>query len=152
MLTLFCQRRQTLLVEMQRRNKVGGLVDRRLGEHDKTMTVEDKMMERFVQEKMRTHKKSAVFDLEEDDVVEDSLTHMGRPLTFNELVDEARDDFAEADLLSGDESDSQDPRKALKRVRSAEAGEDEEEDDQPERKRTKKEVYEEIIAKSKAHK
>ncbi|KAK3310575.1 nucleolar protein 14 [Chaetomium strumarium] len=149
------RRRQTLLVEMQRRNKVGGLIDRRFGEDDPNMTLEEKMIERFTREQQRNHKKSAVFDLEEDDDEPmGGLTHMGRPLFDDDEVEPARDDFEEEELPSGDESDSsRAERRRLKRQRLAEAAEEqEEEDEQPERKKTKKEIYEEIIAKSKFHK
>ena len=142
---------------MQRRNKVGGLIDRRFGEDNPNMSLEDKMMERFTREQQRNHKKSSMFDLEEDDEAMGGLTHMGRPL-FDDDEDQApvKDDFDEEDLPSGDESDnSRAERRMLKRQRRAEAaGEQEEEDDdddQPERKKTKKEIYEEIISKSKLH-
>ncbi|KAH6854249.1 nucleolar protein 14 [Chaetomium sp. MPI-CAGE-AT-0009] len=151
------RRRQTLLVEMQRRNKVGGLIDRRFGEDDPNMSLEDKMMERFTREQQRNHKKSSMFDLEEDDEPMGGLTHMGKPLFDDDDEDQApvKDDFDEEDLPSGDESDnSRAERRMLKRQRRAEAAgeqEEEEDDDQPERKKTKKEIYEEVIAKSKLH-
>lgn len=153
---MYRQRRQTLLVEMQRRNKVGGLIDRRFGEDDPNMSLEEKMMERFTREQQRNHKKSSMFDLEEDDESMGGLTHLGRPL-FDDDEDQVpvKDDFDEEDLASGDESDnSRAERRMLKRQRRAEAGEEQEEeddDDQPERKKTKKEIYEEIISKSKQH-
>ncbi|KAK4239805.1 nucleolar protein 14 [Achaetomium macrosporum] len=148
------RRRQTLLVEMQRRNKVGGLIDRRFGEDDPNMSLEEKMIERYTREQQRNHKKSAVFDLEEDDEPMGGLTHMGKPLFDDDEEEPARDDFDEEDLPSGDESDSsRAERRRLKRQRLAGAAEEQEEEDgQPERKKTKKEIYEEIIAKSKLHK
>ncbi|KAL2270135.1 hypothetical protein VTJ83DRAFT_2319 [Remersonia thermophila] len=153
------KRRETLLVELQRRNKVGGIIDRRFGEDDPNMSLEDKMIERYTREQMRNHKKSSTFDLEDEDESAGRLTHMGRPL-FDDDDDEdvgeigVRDDFDEEDLPSGDESDtSRAERRRLKRLRLEEAAaEQEEEDGQPERKKTKKEIYEEIIAKSKLHK
>ncbi|KAK4105473.1 Nop14-like protein [Parathielavia hyrcaniae] len=148
------RRRQTLLVEMQRRNKIGGLIDRRFGENDANLSLEDKMIERYTREQQRAHKKSSMFDLDDDEPI-GGLTHMGRPL-FDDDEDEApvKDDFDGEDLPSGDESDSsRAERRILKRQRLEEAvAEQEEEDGQPERKRTKKEIYEEIIAKSKLHK
>jgi nucleolar protein 14 len=151
------RRRQTLLLEMQRRNKVGGLVDRRFGENDPSMTLEDKMIERFTREQQRSHKKGSMFDLEDDDdePSEGFLTHGGKAISFNEDEEALRDDFADEELPSGDESDvSNVERKRLKRLRLEQAEEEEglEEDGQPERKKTKKEIYEEIIAKSKLHK
>ncbi|KAF4594777.1 rRNA maturation protein [Ophiocordyceps camponoti-floridani] len=144
------RRRQNLLVEMQRRNKVGGILDRRFGENDPTMTPEQKMLERFALEKQRSHNKSSLFDLEDDDASGVELTHMGKSLTFG---DEPVDDFNEEDLDAADDSDvSVRERQRLKRVRSMAAGAGEEEAEQPERKKSKKEVMQEIIAKSKMHK
>ena len=150
------RRRGTLLVEMQRRNKVGGLVDRRFGENDPTMSLEDKMIERFTREQQRNLKKGSVFDLEDDndELGEDFLTHGGKKISFGD-EEYLRDDFAEKDLPSGDESaGSLTEKKRLKRLRFEQAGEEDspEEDNQPERKKSKKEIYEEIIAKSKLHK
>jgi nucleolar protein 14 len=142
---------------MQRRNKVGGILDRRFGENDPDMAPEDKMLERFAHEKQKTHKKTSLFDLEGDEPIV-SLTHQGQALTFNgPNVD---DDFEEEDLGSGDESDSSmaHEKRLLKRMRLAEAlaadGETEEgaDDGQPDRKKTKQEVMKEVIAKSKMHK
>ncbi|KAJ4008919.1 nucleolar complex protein 14 [Fusarium irregulare] len=144
------RRRQTLLVEMQRRNKVGGILDRRFGENDPTMAPEDKMLERFAREKQRSHKKNSMFDLEDDEPSE-SLTHMGKSINFDDL-----DDFKEDDLDEDYDSDgSVRERQRLKRIRALAAegsdGEDEE-NGEPERKKTKKEVMEEVIAKSKYYK
>lgn len=149
------QRRQTLLVEMQRRNKVGGLIDRRFGENDPNMSLEDKMIERFTREQLRKHKKSSAFDLEDDDEPVGGLTHMGKPLFEDDDNDAVpvKDDFEEEDLPSGDESDtSRAERRMLKRQRLLEAVEGlDEDEEQPERKKTKKEIYEEVIAKSKLY-
>ncbi|KAI8632062.1 Nop14-like protein [Xylariaceae sp. FL1651] len=145
------RRRQTLLVEMNRRNKTGGIRDQRFGENDASMTYEEKMMQRFVKEKQSY--KASMFDLEDDEPTE-GLTHMGKTLPFLE-----KDDFEETDLLdlegseSGNES-AGNPR-SLKRVRDldeAESGDDEDAKGEPERKKTKQEVYNEIITKSKLHK
>ncbi|KAF7559789.1 hypothetical protein G7046_g4378 [Stylonectria norvegica] len=150
-LTKFQQRRETLLVEMQHRNKVGGILDRRFGENDPTMAPEEKMLERFAREKQRSHKRSTMFDLE-DDVPLEELTHMGKSLKFKEL-----DDFQEDDLEEDYDSDgSVREMQRLKRVHALAASgvnaNGEMDDDGPERKKTKKEVMEEVIAKSKFHK
>ncbi|POR38253.1 Putative nucleolar complex protein 14 [Tolypocladium paradoxum] len=146
------RRRETLLVDMQHRNKVGGIIDRRFGENDPTMAPEDKMLERFAREKQRSHKRSSMFDLEEDEPLEGGLTHMGKSLTFDDegLVDDFQEDDLEMDY---DSDGSVRERQRLKRIRAIAAEEnDEEEGGQPERKKTKKEVMEEVIAKSKMHK
>ncbi|KAH6691640.1 Nop14-like family protein [Plectosphaerella plurivora] len=135
------QRRQTILADYQNRSKVGGIIDKRFGELDQEMTEEARAMERFAAEKQRRHKKSNLFDLEEPDALTEPLTHMGQALTF----EEGGDDFNEDDL--GSDSDNEARRKILKRLRAAE--EDGESDPEPERKKTKNEIYEEIIAKSK---
>ena len=108
---------------MQNRNKVGGLVDRRFGESDPTMSLEDKMMERFAREQLRSHKKSNVFDLEDDNEPMEGLTHGGKAISFD--VDAMKDDFAEEGLGSSDddEDDGMHPdRKKLKRMRFTETG------------------------------
>ncbi|KAK3341553.1 nucleolar protein 14 [Lasiosphaeria hispida] len=150
------RRRQTLLVEMQRRNKVGGIIDRRFGENDPNMTLEDKMIERFTREQQRSHKRGGMFDLEDDEEEMAELTHAGKIIAFDEET-AMKDDFDGEDVSSGDESDgSHAARRKLKRFRAdqADAGDAMEEEDngQPEKKKTKQEIYSEIMAKSKLHK
>lgn len=144
------RRRETLLVEMQRRNKVGGILDRRIGENDPSMAPEEKALQRFAMEKQRSHKKGSLFDLE-DNEDEIGLTHMGKSLSF----DDGDDDFDNADLPSENESDiaNINPTR-LKRMRGEDVsdGDDDEAEQLPERKKTKQEIYKEIIEKSKAHK
>jgi hypothetical protein len=139
---------------MQRRNKVGGLIDRRFAEDDPNVSLEEKMIERYTREQLRHHKKSSMFDLEGGDEPMGGLTHDGKPLFDDDDEGPLKDDFDEEDLPSGDESDSSRAEKrALKRQRLTEVLEgQEDEDGQPDRKKTKKEIYEEIIAKSKLHK
>lgn len=149
------RRKETLLVEMQRRNRVGGIFDRRFGEGDPTMTPETAAAQRFAMEKQKAHKKSSMFDLEEDDDAEQgiSLTHAGKSLTFGE-DGELMDDFDEE--FSDDGSDMSDleehNRKRLKRLRDQVASFEDGDQEEPDRKKTKKEVMEEVIAKSKMHK
>lgn len=144
------KRKETLLVEMQHRNKVGGLMDRRFGEDDMNMTPEEKALERFALEKQRSHKR-AVFDLEDEDADEGfGLTHMGKSLSFN--GPKIMDDY-EADEMDAVSDEDDEGRKAyLKRKLMTDGEEGEPEDDQPERKKTKAEVMKEVIAKSKFHK
>ncbi|KAH7329331.1 nucleolar protein 14 [Stachybotrys elegans] len=143
-------RRQTLLVEMQRRNKVGGILDKRFGEDDPTMTPEDRMLERFAKEKQRSHKNSSMFDLEEDDEPMEGLTHGGKSLTFED--EELVDDFQEDDLEAEYDSDgSVRERQRLKRMHAMTHGDASDDHEQPDRKKSKKEVMDELIAKSKLH-
>ncbi|GAB7364184.1 hypothetical protein MBLNU230_g4735t1 [Neophaeotheca triangularis] len=149
-------RRATLLPEMQKRNKVGGLVDRRIGEGDTDMTPEERAAQRFAMEKSGKAKKGGMFDLEgsDDEGAGAGLTHGGR-----RLEDLAADDFGE-DVSAGSESEGDDGG-FLKRKRPESNVEedgvedelaDQEDGDQPQRKKTKQEVMKEVIAKSKLHK
>ncbi|EEH06589.1 nucleolar complex protein [Histoplasma capsulatum G186AR] len=146
------RRKETLLKEMQRRSKVGTLLDRRFGENDPTMTPEERAAERFARESQRRLKKESMFNLE-DDEEEVQLTHLGQTITFDA---ESRDDFQEDDLNVSDEEGNLE--KIRKRRRTAEEddmeglAEDSEEEGQPERKKSKNEVMKELIAKSKFHK
>ncbi|KAI0125946.1 nucleolar protein 14 [Xylariales sp. AK1849] len=145
-------RRGTLLVEMHRRHKVGGMTDRRFGEDRADLTPEDKMLERFAMEKQRSHR--AMFDLEDDEGSALGLTHMGKSLSLDgpSLVDDYEEDGL--DPSDGDEDDE--GRKAYQKRKQLTDGEfpdgDMAEDGQPERKKSKQEVMKEVIAKSKFHK
>ncbi|KAL8777460.1 MAG: hypothetical protein Q9213_007857 [Squamulea squamosa] len=149
-------RRQTLLKEMQRRKKVGGILDRRFGENDPKMTPEEKALERFVKEKQRGSRKDTLFDLEDDDDDEE-LTHFGQSLSFDKTSN--IDDFQEEGLSSEDGSDLLDGSgRPSKRRRISSDGDSSEEvmldggNEQSRRPKTKKEVMSEVIAKSKLHK
>lgn len=140
------RRRDTLLKEMQSRNKVGGMVDRRFGEDDPNMTPEQKAAERFARQNDRKSRKSSMFNLEEESEEEMALTHGGRSLDFGSG---GQDDFDEDDIGSSDE-DTDRPSKRL-RLATEEAN-GEEEDGLPQRRKTKNEVMKEVIAKSKLYK
>ncbi|KAB2577806.1 rRNA maturation protein [Lasiodiplodia theobromae] len=143
-------RRKTLLPELNKRNKAGGIIDRRIGENDPNMSVEDKMMERFTREKSRK-KGAGLFDLEDDEEQEEvQLTHMGRALDLSG----EQDDFDAGSLSGGSDDEDGRPRR-LKRRRDSDEDidlTDEEGEDEPERKKSKAEVMKEVIAKSKLHK
>lgn len=145
------RRKETLLVEMQRRNRIGGIFDRRFGEGDPSLTPEAAAAQRFALEKQKAHKKTSMFDLEDDD--EPVLTHGGKSFEFDE-DGELKDDFNEEFSDSGsDMSDLEEHnRKRLKRLRDQVEANEAGDDKEPERKKSKKEVMEEVIAKSKLHK
>lgn len=42
---------KTLLVEMENKNKVGGIVDHRFGENNSNISPEEKILERFTKER-----------------------------------------------------------------------------------------------------
>lgn len=131
-------------------------MDRRFGENDPTMTPEEKALERFVKEKQRESKKDSLFDLE-DAEEDEQLTHFGETLSFDKPG--RQDDFNETDLgnSDGDQPNGHSEERPRKRRRlsdtdSAEDDSMEEDDVRLERAKTKKEVMEEVIAKSKLHK
>jgi nucleolar protein 14 len=136
------RRRDTLLAELQKRRKVGGILDRRIGEDDDRMTAEEKNIQRFTQ----ARSKKNVFDLEEDgdDFV---LTHGGREL-------EEGDEDYDAASIQGSEDSHRDMRKREREESEAEDVNEDvlEEDDEPERKRSKREIMEEVMKKSKLFK
>lgn len=138
-------RRNALLPELRRRNKVGGILDRRIGENDPFMTPEERAELRFAKTSGRA--RTGAFDLEDD--TEDVLTHLGQS-----LATEGRDDFDEH--ISQASSDLEDEGSGLKRKRDTSDGAvkavDTDMPGQPERKKTKAEVMQEVIAKSKLHK
>ncbi|KAL6711799.1 nucleolar complex protein 14 [Coniothyrium glycines] len=145
-------RRKSLLPEMQRKNKVGGILDRRIGENDPTMSLEDRMMARF--EREQQHKRGGnAFDLEDGDD-EVMLTHGGQSLRFDDEIGE--EDYDAASIAGS--SDGEDGFLKRKRRRDDDDEVDGEEngdapdEEQPERKKTKAEVMKEVIAKSKQYK
>jgi nucleolar protein 14 len=84
------------LKEYEEKDRAGGIIDRRFGENDSSMSVEERMLERFTRERQRASKGSA-FNLEE----EEDLTHYGQSLS-------KLDDFDDTGLRSesGDEETS----------------------------------------------
>ncbi|KAL8931418.1 MAG: hypothetical protein Q9211_006976 [Gyalolechia sp. 1 TL-2023] len=146
------QRRQTLLKEMQRRKKVGGILDRRFGENDPTMTPEDKALQRYVKEKQRGSRKDTLFDLEDGDE-DGQLTHFGQSLSFEKPT--KIDDFQQVDLTSEEDGDGAEGLEAPNKRRKLSPKEERlagKGADQSERPKSKREVMSEVIAKSKLHK
>jgi nucleolar protein 14 len=133
---------------MQRRNKVGGIIDRRFGEDDPTMAPEDRMMQRFVREQQK-HKGHSVFDLEEAED-EEELTHAGKALNFEKEA-KTQDDFEGESIASSSEDDGGLLRKRKRDTTIAQESEPEG-IEEPERKKSKAEIMKEVIAKSKLHK
>ena len=83
-----------MLKEFEDKDRSGGIVDRRFGENDPTMTPEERMLERFTRERQRASK-GVAFNLED----EDELTHYGQSLS-------KMDDFDNVGLgLDDDEED-----------------------------------------------
>lgn len=146
------KRRKTLGVEYGKAGKAGAFLDKRFGERDSTLTEEEKMLTRLQKEKVnRFSKKSQLYNLDDDE----DLTHMGQSLgvSSNPHDKVVEDDF---DRMFGDDeglfddNDEQDNaarmEKFKKKVEEATSGEN-----LPQHK-TLKEIYQDIILKSKIHK
>ena len=89
-------RKNTLLNEYNSRSKNNRLIDRRLGEKDTTMSVEDKMMERMMFERKQSTKlKRRQFNLNDD---EDEYTGFGRTMAEAER-------FEDEDMPEPEETD-----------------------------------------------
>lgn len=86
------KRKETLLQEYKLQNKSNKFTDRRIGERNRDMSNEDKLMARFAAIRKRAHKKS-IFNLADDEV----LTHRGQTLAEIEKFDDPRSDDESGD-------------------------------------------------------
>ena len=84
-----------MLKEYDEKGRTGGIVDRRFGENDPTMSLEERMLERFTKERQRASKGIA-FNLEDDD----DLTHYGQSLS-------KLDDFDNVGLRMGSDDEEE---------------------------------------------
>jgi nucleolar protein 14 len=138
------KRKRTLLTEYRQAHKTNRFVDRRIGEKDEDISPEERIMQRFIKQKQKKSEKSHLFSLEDDE-----LTHYGQSLAD-------MDDFDEIRLSSDSEGSVQVDvdhfggfltKKKISSQQVLEGGEDEEG-----RRKSRKEIMEEIVAKSKAAK
>jgi len=143
----FENRKKTLLVEHQMGSKSNVFLDRRLAE-DEDIPEEDKILMRFQRERMAKAKRGSLFNVDDDD--EEQLTHGGRALG----------ELTSFNGLGNDLSDSDEDNLGRETVRdyhfgggfvpAGNRGDDDEDGEQ--KRKTKKEIMEEIIAKSKMYK
>jgi nucleolar protein 14 len=135
----FQKRKQSLLVEATQSTKENKFIDRRFAE-EQNIPEEDKMLMRFQRERMARVKKGGGFNLDDED--EELVTHGG--VALGEI-----DHFDRRDASDSDEENlGRDTVKdyhfgGFKQVTDS---------DEPERVKSKREVMQEIIAKSKLHK
>ncbi|PCH40939.1 Nop14-like protein [Wolfiporia cocos MD-104 SS10] len=139
------QRNRTLLKELQDKGRAGGIVDKRFGENDPTMSLEDRMIERFKREHQRASK-GDVFNLED----EDELTHYGQSLSNLDGFDDVGLGLDEDEDEDGGQIDKQTVQKS--HFGGFDEDDEGDEEEEPARKKTKAEVMQEVIAKSKLHK
>lgn len=154
-------RQEKLLPELQRRHKVGGVIDRRIGENDPTLAPEDRMLQRYAAETQRS-KRASIFNLEDDlDAEDQTLTHFGKPVNGASAVggDQLKDDFDDSDgsPRHGSDQETENILRQRRKRRLEDAIDEYTKSQQgapgePTRKKSKKEVMEEVVAKSKFHK
>ncbi len=133
-------RSRTILPEISRRGRSSDFVDRRFGERNAQMSSEDKMLQRFSHERMRKSKKKAAFNLNEESSDYSNtltLTHKGRSVSDIDAFD------SDLDASSDDDDDGGLDHDFVKESHFGGGS-------QPER--TKAEIMQEVIAKSKSFK
>jgi len=155
------EKREGLVEEFRNRGKNSEFIDKRIAERATGMTEDDKMKLRYLKEQRdqakaattgafsssRRKTKFNLSDSESDagNEVYMGFTHKGRPL-------EAEDDFNEH-ISNSEESEDEDgmkrkrgqlPAEVVDELNFGQGG------DEPDRKKTRKEVFEEIIEKSRA--
>lgn len=139
------QRKNTLLVEYRQFKKNNEFVDRRFGEDDDLLTQEEKALLRFQKQRMKdmAGSKFSLADEDDDGGYEEKLTHLGQS------IDELPMDKAWQRELEQEEQVGQDATDLLEQYNF---GGGESERDEGNRHKSRKEIMEEVIAKSKMFK
>ncbi|XP_024521488.1 nucleolar protein 14-like [Selaginella moellendorffii] len=137
------KRKKTILREYKLRHKSNAFVDRRFGENDEEMSEDEKAIMRFQRERLAQLQRKSKFALpdaeEEEEEEGDLLTHKGAALS-------TLDDFNE-DVSLDDEEELPQVAGAQKELNFGGGFTDA--DPARKEKRSKKEIMEEVIAKSK---
>ncbi|KAK9532481.1 hypothetical protein VZT92_009862 [Zoarces viviparus] len=144
------KRKDTLLKEYKQKGKSSKFIDRRIGEYDTNMVPEDKILQRFAMERQRVHEKKDLYNLNE----EEELTHYGQSLAemekFNDNVN-SDDETEEKGLLSAELTATHFGGGGLLRKKTS--GEQQQEgEDNHHRAKSRQELIEELIQKSKQEK
>ncbi|XP_005517935.1 PREDICTED: nucleolar protein 14 [Pseudopodoces humilis] len=141
------KRNQTLLKEYKEREKTNVFKDKRFGEYNTRITPEEKMIRRFTLERQQNYGKKSIYNLNEDE----ELTHYGQSLAeiekLNDIVD-SDSDTEERGTLSAELTAAHfggGGGLLRKKVSS-------EQQDEEEKPKSRKELIEEMIAKSKQEK
>ncbi|KAM4709591.1 nucleolar protein 14 [Discoglossus pictus] len=141
------KRKETLLKEYKQRGKSGIFTDKRFGEYDTKLTPEEKMLKRFALERQRNVEKKTLYNLNE----EEELTHYGQSLADMEKMNDAVDsdsDTEERGALSAELTAAHFGGGGLLRRKAP----SDQKDEELEKPKTRKELIEELIAKSKLEK
>ncbi|EHB06980.1 Nucleolar protein 14 [Heterocephalus glaber] len=138
------KRTQTLLKEYKDRDKSNVFKDKRFGEYNSDISPEEKMLKRFALEQQRHHEKKSIYNLNEDE----ELTHYGQSLAdiekHHDIVD-SDSDAEDRGALSAELTAAHFGGGARLLQKTA----PQEEEDKP---KSRKELIEELIAKSKQEK
>ncbi|XP_077594125.1 nucleolar protein 14 isoform X2 [Stigmatopora nigra] len=141
------KRKNTLLKEYKMKNKNSKFIDRRIGEYDVKMPPEEKILQRFAMERQRAHEKKNLYNLNE----EDELTHFGQSLSeMEKFTDMASsdDESDEKGVLSAELTASHFGGGGLLRKKTP----GENADDSSSKAKSRQELIEELIHKSKQEK
>ncbi|XP_060598308.1 nucleolar protein 14-like, partial [Ruditapes philippinarum] len=133
------RRKATLLKEYEQQFKKNRFIDKRIGEHDAALSLEEKMMKRYAMERSKSTVKNK-FNLNE----EEELTHYGQSLADIEKFDEP--------VISDDDDDDDDKRAAAKLVATEHFGGFMQRRDPEDEKKSWKERMEDMIKDSKKKK
>ncbi|NXI57063.1 NOP14 protein, partial [Chloroceryle aenea] len=142
------KRTQTLLKEYKEREKTNVFKDKRFGEYDTKISPEEKMIRRFTLERQQNYGKKNIYNLNEDE----ELTHYGQSLAeiekLNDIVD-SDSDTEERGALSAELTAAHFGGGGGLLRKKASSGQQDEEEIKP---KSRKELIEEMIAKSKQEK
>lgn len=128
-----------------RKNKVGGFIDRRIGENNPSLSQEEKMLIRFQKTRQKQLSKSNIYNLDDDNEEEFLLTHKGRAIS--ELYDDAEDETEIIEEDSMEEMvDEEDDFGGLTKVDPMES------EERQKKYKSKNEIMNELISKSKYYK
>ncbi|NWV62404.1 NOP14 protein, partial [Malurus elegans] len=142
------KRNQTLLKEYKEREKTNVFKDKRFGEYNTNITPEEKMIRRFALERQQNYGKKNIYNLNEDE----ELTHYGQSLAeiekLNDIVD-SDSDTEEGGALSAELTAAHFGGGGGLLRKKVSSEQPDEEEDKP---KSRKELLEEMIARSKQEK
>ncbi|KAM9295528.1 nucleolar protein 14 isoform 2-T2 [Morus bassanus] len=142
------KRTQTLLKEYKEREKTNMFKDKRFGEYNTKISPEEKMIRRFTLERQQNYGKKSIYNLNEDE----ELTHYGQSLAeiekLNDIIDSDSDSEERGTLSAELTAAHFGGGGGLLRKKTSSGQQDEEE----EKPKSRKELIEEMIAKSKQEK
>ncbi|KFP70051.1 Nucleolar protein 14, partial [Acanthisitta chloris] len=142
------KRTQTLLKEYKEREKSNVFKDKRFAEYDTKITPEEKMIRRFALERQQNYGKNNIYNLNEDE----ELTHYGQSLAeiekLNDIVD-SDSDTEEGGTLSAELTAAHFGGGGGLLRKKVSSGQQDEEEEKP---KSRKELIEEMIARSKQEK